>query len=158
MIEDFSHLLAEVLVILGILALEAQLYLLLHQQSTLIDILRMVHCVKHEENKIVQRGLVIGGSLLVVFARLDAMLEERVDLAQERRRVIYKRIVLLVGGLRDQVDLDKFNHGPTKFAARCREVRAAEAENLRAKSFNQKQADIKVAHLLRRKIVRSARK
>ena len=100
-IEDFTHLLAKVLIVLGVLALEAQFNLLLHQQSALIDILRMVHCVKHEENKIVQRFRVIYGSFLIVFARLDAMLEERVNLAQERRRVIYKRIVLLIFDLWD---------------------------------------------------------
>ena len=158
MIEDFTHLLAEVLIVLGVLALESQFSLLLHQQSALIDILRMVHCVKHEENKIIQRGLVIYGSFLIVFARLDAMLEERVDLAQERRRIIYKWIILLIVELWNQVELGEFNHGPTKLAARCREVCAAEAEHLRAKSFNQEQADVKVAHLLRGEIIRSARK
>lgn len=158
MIEDFTHLLAKVLIVLGVLALEAQFNLLLYQQSALIDILRMVHCVKHEENKIVQRFLVIYGSFLIVLARLDAMLEERVNLAQERRRVIYKRIVLLIVDLRDQVDLNEFNHGPTQLAASRREVGAELAEHLRTKSFNQEQADVKVAHLLRGKIVRSARK
>lgn len=158
MIEDFTHLLAKVLIVLGVLALETQFNLLLYQQSALIDILRMVHCVKHEENKIVQRFLVIYGSFLIVLARLDAMLEERVNLAQERRRVIYKRIVLLIVDLRDQVDLDEFNHGPTKLAASRREVGAELAEHLRTKSFNQEQADVKVAHLLRGKIVWSARK
>ena len=158
MIEDFTHLLAKVLIVLGVLALEAQFNLLLYQQSALVDILRMVHCVKHEENKIVQRFLVIYGSFLIVLARLDAMLEERVNLAQERRRVIYKRIVLLIVDLRDQVDLNEFNHGPTQLAASRREVGAELAEHLRTKSFNQEQADVKVAHLLRGKIVRSARK
>lgn len=158
MIEDFTHLLAKVLIVLGVLALETQFNLLLYQQSALIDILRMVHCVKHEENKIVQRFLVIYGSFLIVLARLDAMLEERVNLAQERRRVIYKRIVLLIVDLRDQVDLNEFNHGPTQLAASRREVGAELAEHLRTKSFNQEQADVKVAHLLRGKIVRSARK
>ena len=86
------------------------------------------------------------------------MLEERVNLAQERRRVIYKRIVLLIVDLRDQVDLNEFNHGPTQLAASRREVGAELAEHLRTKSFNQEQADVKVAHLLRGKIVWSARK
>ena len=86
------------------------------------------------------------------------MLEERVNLTQERRRVIYKRIVLLIVDLRDQVDLNEFNHGPTQFAASRREVGAELAEHLRTKSFNQEQADVKVAHLLRGKIVWSARK